>query len=118
MWWRWTVTLYPEQLRAFYQDSGAAISPHFPAGWRQVSIPLLKQSTTENAAKIERWQSPKMEVGRFQVIVHDQHGWRYLDQVVTISAANKGMVDVLVPAGCSRVELIVDRRQEMQELQR
>jgi uncharacterized lipoprotein YddW (UPF0748 family) len=115
---RGVLDLYPEQLRAFYQDSGAAISPHFPAGWRQVSIPLLKQSTTENAAKIERWQSPKMEVGRFQVIVHDQHGWRYLDQVVTISAANKGMVDVLVPAGCSRVELIVDRRQEMQELQR
>jgi hypothetical protein len=52
------------------------------------------------------------------VIVYDQHGWRYFDQVVMISSASTGMVDVLVPAGFSRVELIVDRRQEMQQLQR
>ncbi len=115
---RGVLDLYPEQLRAFYQDSGAAISPHFPAGWRQLSIPLVKQSATENAAKFERWQSPKLEVGRYQVIVHDQHSWRYLDQVVTISTANTGKVDVLVPTGFSLVELIVDRRQEMQQLQR
>ncbi len=115
---RGVLDLYPEQLRAFYRDSDAAISPHFPAGWRQLSIPLVKQGATENSAKIEHWQSPKLEVGRYQVIVRDQHSWRYLDQVVTISTANTGVVDVLVPTGFSLVELIVDRRQEMQQLQR
>ncbi|MFA9274599.1 MAG: family 10 glycosylhydrolase [Candidatus Aquirickettsiella gammari] len=73
-----------------------------------------------NTVYVESWkngytQFPSKVVAQ---IVHDQHSWRYLDQVVTISTANTGMVDVLVPAGCSRVELIVDRRQEMQQLQR
>ena len=112
---RGVLDLYPAELKTFYASAGAASSPYFPIGWRNVSIPMQKGGTP--AAKTGDktiWQVSGLARANYRVIAADTEGWHYLDALSFSSVAASGaQIDLALPGRYTRIELLIDRRTEM-----
>jgi uncharacterized lipoprotein YddW (UPF0748 family) len=124
---------YASELRALYRDSGPAHSPRFPPGWRPAPVVLVPVgpgpgagagagSATPNQAL---WSADAVPAGHWRAIGFDGQRW---DELQTLHSAAPGAAQtqtqaqtqaqtrLLLPARYQRVELLRDRRPEMQEL--
>lgn len=112
---RGVLDLYADQLRDFYQQSGAASSPRFPSGWRQKSIALhqnLEQAGVKSMQK--RWTVNRLSAGKYRLIGQDQNGWHYLqDHHIKHKAGKTATASFVVSARYTQLELLIDRRRDM-----
>jgi uncharacterized lipoprotein YddW (UPF0748 family) len=114
---RGVLDIYPAELKAFYANSGAASSPHFPVGWRSPSIPMQKNDkvlSDDNAMTI--WKVGGLTAGQYRIIAADAEGWHYLDEfALPPVAVNSQHINISLPRRYLRVELLIDRRMEMMQ---
>ena len=117
---RGVLDIFSKELTAFYAQSGTARSPHFPAGWRQPSIPLFRHALGGAALHGEpQWIAHSVPRGAYRIIGFDGRSWEYVDEVPVSSAT--AMADGVifnVPSRYTQVELVVDRRAEMMRVRR
>lgn len=114
---RGVLEVYPLELQAFYAGSGAAVSPHFPAGWRSRSIPMQrKESGSSDRNEKILWQVSGLVPGRYRVIGADAQGWHYVDDAaLTHVSGNKMPIKIALPRRFTQVELLIDRRMDMMQ---
>ncbi|WP_269531504.1 glycoside hydrolase family 10 protein [Chitinimonas sp. BJYL2] len=113
---RGVLDLYPKELTEYYRASGPAISPWFPAGWRQPSIALERQPGNDTNAAA--WQNTgAIAAGDYRLIGFDGQRWHYLDeQRLATPVAGSDKVRFIAPARFERVELLLDRRAAMRAM--
>lgn len=102
---RGVLDLYQKELTAFYRASGSAVSPHFGAGWREVSAPLSRHAGGKSKRGIVWWRIKPHQRYGYRVIGYDGVRWHYLDGV---GANGDGILALSVRY--SQVELVRDRR--------
>ena len=103
---RGVLDMYARELTAFYKSSGPAHSPRFGPSWRRPALALV-QAPGARAASVQRWRVPRLGAARHRAIGHDGVKWDYLDTTVRSGRA------LSVPARYARVELLLDRRVDM-----
>lgn len=120
---RGVLDVYPKELEAFYRPAGethprdvAVQHPHFVPGWREPSTALTKAAESSGVPSgAERWSTGAVKVGRYRVIIDDGKRWHYGPEARIVGETPTVAYAVSVPAGAKRVELIRDRRRDMQE---
>ncbi len=117
---RGVLDIFSKELTAFYAQTGAAHSPHFPAGWRQPSIPLFRHAVGGAALRGEpQWIAHSVPRGEYRIIGFDGQSWEYVNEVPVSSAtALADRIIFNVPSRYTHVELVLDRRAEMMRVKR
>ena len=114
---RGVLDVYPNPLTAFY--GGHVPSPKFAANWRRTSIPLFRSAAIASGAAATAWFHPDLARGNYRLIGFDGKSWQYVsDHVIDRSSAGVGRTVFFVDGNYQEVELIVDRRDDMQREQR
>ena len=109
VWWfsRGVLDEYPEQITAFYDISGLGRAAHPRRGldWRPGSIALERSA--------DRWSRAQVPEGTYRVIVQREGVWR--EEAALQVAPGAGVSLALDrPEGADSVELLIDRRPEME----
>ena len=113
---RGVLDLYPTQLREFYAQP--ANNPHFPAHWRRNSLPLFRAPAFAVPGQRLPWQVSALPPGRYRLIGQDESGWHYIDDNPVESTSGSTNVFFNIQGNYRQVELVVDRRLEMQRPRR
>ena len=111
---RGVLDLYAAELAQLYKVSGPARSPHFAANWRNAAITLQRLPRNGLASGHVYWTGTPTPGDRYRVIGFENGAWQYIDdQPFDPSSSITGELVLSLPAKFTRVELIVDRRDEM-----
>ncbi|MEM9082701.1 MAG: family 10 glycosylhydrolase [Planctomycetota bacterium] len=106
VWWfsRGVLDEYPGEIAAFYDVAGTGKAPHPDrrTDWRPVSTALERSGAT--------WKSSAMRAGDYRLIVQRDGVW----SVERVFSHAGGRIEIEVEGEPDRVELLVDRRAEME----
>lgn len=111
---RGVLDLYARELTTLYNvaESGFVESPQFPPGWRKAAIPLTR------GARVGEWRRTNLPPANYHLIGFDGTTWRVIRAVSLADASSAAEVKFFVDEPFREVELILDRRVEMQRVQR
>lgn len=110
---RGVLDVYPNPLKTFY--GGYVPSPKFSANWRRVAIPLFRSPALASGGSATPWFHPDLPRGNYRLIGYDGKRWQYVsDHLIDRSPAGIGRTVFFVDGNYREVELIVDRREDMQ----
>ena len=113
---RGVLDLYPTQLRELYAQP--AHNPHFPAHWRRNSLALFRAPAFAAPGQRLPWQVSALPPGRYRLIGQDGSGWHYIDDNPVESTSGSTNVFFNIEGNYQQIELIVDRRLNMQRPRR